>query len=275
MSATGVAAWLGLYLSWSWHVQSLELLIFDAMNHYRLRAAIGLQRIPSLLLSIGIVGSMVAVTLPILAQGFTPPDNGLPGRREGGGTRGGCAAQKPTLTALIPETNWGLTLQAYPTFFWYVPPNTATVAEFVLLDQANAEVYTAMMPLTNQAGVVKLSLPTDGSVPPLEADKLYHWYFSLICDPLDRSADQFTDGWVQRTLPSAELTQKLEAAPDQAKFAIYSEAGIWYDTIATLATLRQQQPENAELAQQWQVLLESVGLVTIADQPLATALARP
>lgn len=220
-------------------------------------------------LSVGVIGSML-ITSPMLAQ-FTPPENGLPGRREGGGTRGGCATQQPALTALIPETNLGLTLQEYPTLFWYVPPNTAAAAEFVLLDQNNAEVYTAMVPITNQAGLVQVSLPTDGSVPPLETDKLYHWYFSLICDPLDRSADQFTDGWVKRTQPNPELVQQLAAAPEQVKFSVYGEWGIWYDAISSLAALRQQQPENVELAKHWQALLESVGLATIADQPLAAA----
>jgi hypothetical protein len=235
------------------------------------------QHTPALVLTVGIMGSMfsfASFASPALAQ-FTPPDNGMPGRREGGGTRGGCATQQPALTALIPKTNLGLTMQDYPTFFWYIPPNTAAAAEFVLLDQNNAEVYTAMVPLTHQAGVVQVSLPTDGTVPPLETGSLYHWYFSLICDPLDRSADQFTDGWVQRTHPSEALTQQLATAPDSAKFALYSEAGIWYDAIATLAALRQQQPENAEFTQQWQTLLESVGLAAIADQPLAAAQMSP
>ncbi|NJO78790.1 MAG: DUF928 domain-containing protein [Cyanobacteria bacterium RM1_2_2] len=230
-------------------------------------------------MAVGIMAALLTslspFALPTLAQGFTPPDNGLPGRREGGGTRGGCATQQPALTALIPKTNLGLTLQDYPTFFWYVPPNTAAAAEFVLLDESNAQIYTAMMPVTNQAGLVQVNLPADDSVPPLEPDKLYHWYFSLICDPLDRSADQFTDGWVQKTQPSAEVAQQLETASEPAKFAIYSEAGIWYDALATLATLRQQQPTNAALAQQWQTLLESVGLTAIADQPFATAQASP
>ena len=235
---------------------------------------------PALIPPVGIVVLLVVTSLsnfaiPMLAQGFTPPDNGLPGRREGGGTRGGCAAQQPALTALIPQTNLGLTLQDYPTFFWYVSPNTAAAAEFVLLDESNAQVYTAMLPLSNQSGLVQVSLPSDGSLPPLETGKLYHWYFSLICDPLDRSADQFTDGWVQKTQPSVELAQQLETASNQAKFALYSEAGIWYDAVATLVTLRQQQPTNAALAQQWQSLLESVGLTAIAEQPLATTQASP
>lgn len=249
--------------------------MFNVINRYRVRAA-GLnrllnglkQQIPALILAVGLVGSITSL-IPTAAQGFTPPENGLPGRREGGGTRGGCATQQPALTALIPKTNWGLTLNEHPTFFWYIPQNMAVAAEFVLLDPANAEIYTATMPLTSQGGVIQVSLPTDGSVPPLEADKLYHWYFSLVCDPLDRSADQFTDGWVQRTLPSPELIQRLETASDQEKIAIYSQAGIWYDAIATLSTLRQAQPENTELAQQWQVLLESIGLETLADRPLA------
>jgi Domain of Unknown Function (DUF928) len=212
------------------------------------------------------------VTAPLLAQEFEPPDQGLPGRREGGGTRGGClaqaGAQPHSLTALIPATNTGRTVTAHPSLFWYVPQNTAAAAEFVLLDAANTEIYKTILPISQQPGVLSLSLPADGSVPALEVGKSYRWYFSLICDPLDRSADSFTTGWVQRTEPSTALAQQLSAAAEEEKPLIYASAGIWYEALAGLAELRREQPQNAQVQTQWQTLLESVGLAQIADQPL-------
>lgn len=46
---------------------------------------------------------------------FTPPERGVPGRREGGGTRGiGCPG---SMTALIPESTMGRTASGQPAFF--------------------------------------------------------------------------------------------------------------------------------------------------------------
>lgn len=208
--------------------------------------------------------------LPSSAQEFEPSDRGLPGRREGGGTRtrGGCLAQQPSLTALMPDSNFGRTIAAYPSFSWYVPQNQATAAEFVLLDPANAEVYKTIVPVAQQSGIVSVSVPTDGSISALEVGKSYRWYFSLICDPLDRSADAFTTGWVERVEPSATLTQELATAPTQEQPIIYAEAGIWYEAISTLVKLRHQEPQNVALLNQWQNLLQSVGLEEVADEPL-------
>lgn len=229
------------------------------------------QRI-SLLLALGLISSLVGAVAPAVAQEFEPSDQGLPGRREGGGTRGGClapaSAQPHSLTAIIPNTNLGLTVTEYPSFFWYVPQNAAAAAEFVLLDQANTEIYKTVLPISQQAGVLSLSLPADGSVPALEVGKSYRWYFSLICDPLDRSADSFTSGWIQRTEPSSTLSQKLTTAAAEEKPVIYADAGIWYEAVASLIELRRAQPQNPKVLTQWQTLLQSVGLEEIANQPL-------
>lgn len=208
------------------------------------------------------------LSLPSLAQEYTPSGRGMPGRREGGGTRGGCLAQQPSLTALMPSTNSGTTLTEHPTFFWYIPENTAAAAEFVLLTADNQTVYQTTLPITNQSGIISLALPADGSIPALILDQSYRWYFSLICDPLDRSADTFTSGWVQRIQPTPPLTQALATAAPEQQPTIYAQAGIWYDAVATLATLRQTQPQDTALLTQWHTLLKSVGLDPIINYPL-------
>ncbi len=57
---------------------------------------------------------------------------------------------------------------------------------------------------------------------------------------------------------SEEMT-KLEQA------ALYAEAGIWYETIATLAQLKQEQPNNSNLLSVWEEILTSVGLGELAQ----------
>ncbi|WNZ23512.1 DUF928 domain-containing protein [Leptolyngbya sp. NK1-12] len=243
------------------------------MNHSNFKALLVYwrywlhHRFAILFLLLCVAGSVPALASLSLAQEFEPPDRGLPGRREGGGTRGECLVQQPALTALMPNTNLGLTVAEHPSFFWYIPQNGAAAGEFVLLDQTNAEVYKTIVPVS-QAGVVSVSLPADGSVPALEVGQSYRWYFSLICDPLDRSADVFTSGWIKRVEPSPSLTQKLAAATAEEQPKIYAEAGIWYEALSTLVQLRQAQPQNPALVSQWQTLLASVGLEQIADQPL-------
>lgn len=226
-------------------------------------------RVWPILLMLWMVGAVIQMTTESsVAQEFEPSDRGLPGRREGGGTRGGCLAQESTLTALMPNSNKGSTLAEYPTFFWFVPETSATMAEFVLLDAANQEVYQTLLPVSQKSGVISLSLPVDESVPALEVGKTYRWYFSLVCDPLDRSADSFTSGWIERVAPSAALTQALATATPEAQPRIYANAGLWYEAVAALAKLRQEEPDNIALTNEWQTLLRSVGLEQVANQPL-------
>ncbi|MBW4464291.1 MAG: DUF928 domain-containing protein [Pegethrix bostrychoides GSE-TBD4-15B] len=204
---------------------------------------------------------------------FRPPNRGMPGRREGGGTRGGCPLQQPGLTALMPQSNLGATVAAQPRLFWYIPQNSVAGAEFVLLDANNSEIYKTQVAVPSAAGIVSLALPQDRT---LVAGQPYRWYFSLICDPLDRSADTFTSGWVERVEPTAEFSEALAVAAAADLPRLYAQAGFWYDALASLADLRQSQPENPTWMAAWQTLLQTVGLEQLANQPiLSVDLATP
>ncbi|NET47617.1 MAG: DUF928 domain-containing protein, partial [Merismopedia sp. SIO2A8] len=110
-----------------------------------------LARVAAIALSAGTLYTGMAT--PAFAQYNPPSDLGLPSRREPGGTRGACpAVSAPTqampvdglsLTPLMPQDNhFGQTLSPYPTFYWYVPAIEAQAAEFVLMDEAENEIYT-------------------------------------------------------------------------------------------------------------------------------------
>jgi hypothetical protein len=192
----------------------------------------------------------------------------LPGRRVGAGTRGPCTNPKQPLVALIPDTNLGLTTEKYPTLFWFVPPTPARTAEFVLNNEKKQEVYKTTFAITGSPGVVSVTLPASATLPPLEVNKNYFWTFSLICNPSDPSAVDFVQGWVQRVALSSDLGNQLFKATPRDRPAIYARAGIWNDTLKSLSELRRANPRDRALTTDWETLLKSVGLETVAKAPL-------
>lgn len=206
---------------------------------------------------------------------FTPPTRGLPGegRQEGGGVRGGnCPNIQNKLVALVPATNMGLTVSEYPTLYWYVPETgtaetPAAEIEFVLQDQEGLEVYNSgKLPALARAGIVSYTMPAKSSKP-LEAGKNYQWFFSIICNPDDRSGDVRVQGWVKRVEKSQTLAQELEAASTLERPFIYARESLWFDTLSSLAQLQMQNPGNEVLANKWEELLNSVSLANLAKAP--------
>lgn len=194
---------------------------------------------------------------------------GLPGRRIGGGTRGECPLGAKRLTALVPENNLGLTEAAYPTFFFYIPESqTPKAIEFVLLDDSDRQVYETTFMTTGTAGIINLSLPSFAGLQPLEIGKNYHWYFSMLCNPLNRAEDVFVEGWIQRVEPNPVLALKLENASAAERVNLYASAGLWHEALMTLTELRRDRPNDSPIAANWTKLLQNVGLETIAQEPL-------
>jgi len=229
-----------------------------------------------LLLNIGVVG----LSTSVLAQ-YTPPDRGLPGRREGGGTRGdtaACIVGDRSLVALIPETVFGTTVKAEPTLYWYIPEVNADALEFLLYDEAGNEVFFQQLSPSDEAGIVSLSVPpleSDPTTSRLDLNENYHWFFSIVCDESDRSADVFAEGWVRRIPLSTDLEEQLKVAPPAAQAEVYAAAGIWYDALDASAQVRCTNPDNTSLTTQWTDLLSSVGLEAIAEAPLSSTCETP
>lgn len=242
---------------------------------------VGLSSSPVLALGLS-VSATTAVSEPVslsqtnrhpllLAQGFSPPDGrGMPGRREGGGTRGGILIQGTPPTALIPSSNLGTTLSGHPTFYFYVPIETAGLnAELVLLDNEGNTLYQAIAPLPSQEGIVRVPLPSDVT---LEPERLYQWFFSVVVSEDDPSANIILSGWVRRVPENPELMQQLAAIAPSERPAAYADAGLWYEALNSLAELHQSNPTDPTVQSQWEALLRSVDLGAIAPQPLLPAL---
>ncbi len=203
---------------------------------------------------------------------FQPPQRGNPDNRQGGGTRSpfqNCIQGNKGLVALVPTSGVNSTVAAYPTFFWYLPTNSASALEFVLQDEKGQEVYLTKFTLTKSArGFMSLQLPALAGLSPLEKNTIYHWYVSLICNPEERAADRLVEGFISRVDLNPNVASQSQRATPQERVAIYAEARLWQDTLNSLAELRRLNPQDPSLVDAWKKLLGSVGLEAIAEEPL-------
>jgi hypothetical protein len=213
----------------------------------------------------------------LVALGFKVPGVRASRRRTGGISRGTseCAGETISVTPVLPKVNQSelpddrieveSTVNSNPTFFVHVSETPVKEAEFALETEAGETLYEEQITLSGEPGIIGLTLPEGHS---LEPDMAYHWFFAVICDTKDRSADVFVDGWVKRVEPDAELSERLDAAEERELPEVYAQAGIWTDTLSELAELRATHPQEVKFEQDWKTLLESVGLDNIADEPL-------
>ncbi len=199
---------------------------------------------------------------------FQPPEQGVPGRREGGGTRG--SSCPTSTTALIPKSTMGRTVSAKPTFFYYVPIALNTTVQFELADERDKTIYKkSFQMLTNRAGIVSVSLGEDDNSPALEVGKNYHWYFTIKCSTKNSQEDVLVSGWIHRMALAPTLKTELDRSDDRDRqLSILTQQGIWYEYLTTLAQLRLSSPSDDSLALKWSEMLSSVELGKISQAPL-------
>ncbi|MEM5381928.1 DUF928 domain-containing protein, partial [Paraburkholderia azotifigens] len=103
---------------------------------------------------------------------------------------------------------------------------------------------------------------------PLAVDKMYHWYFKVRCSQ-NMASPVFVEGWVQRvTLNPSVANQIATATTLQQQVELYAENGIWYDTAAILAQMRLQNSEDTTSKADWDNLLETIELSTLASESI-------
>ena len=225
-----------------------------------------------------LAGTLIAVSVADFAsaQKFLPKSRGIPGRREGGGTRGDCPNNARKLTAIVPQ-EMGETISEYPTFSWALPETQATSAEFLLIDPStNTEIYRTSFPVTGQAGIISITIPKETNVQPLALNKDYKWQFAVVCDKPESSLESMgdhsnnatTEGIIRRVEFPVSLQQQLKGKSPAEQAAIYAREGIWFDAAQLYTQLQRQQPTNRTVQQAWRIFLESVELNTVVQEPL-------
>ncbi len=188
------------------------------------------------------------------------PDN----KRDGGGLEAPCIKEP---VAVIPKTTFEYSLTTNPTIFVYVPesPNQGYI-EFALMNEDTEEIVheTRFKPI-NDSGIISVTIPV---LKNLQLNKPYRWYLSIVCEPYDPSNSVDAKGTIQFIEPSKELTNNLAHAQDRDRLLLYVNNGLWYDTLAEAARLRRLHPNDPQAIQDWESLLDSVGLKEFATKPL-------
>lgn len=181
---------------------------------------------------------------------------------------------QPSLLPLLPTNDptlrgLGLTTSAHPTVLVYIPATSAQAVEFVLVGRnANRReegIYQTTVKLTQTPAIVPFAVP--GTMPGLEVGKDYEWRVALICQTGD-PADAYAEGIIRRVPMDTALVQRLQQAQPVDQVTLYAESGIWYEAVSHLATLRQTQPTNPDLATAWVDLLQSAGLGAVSKTPV-------
>ncbi len=224
-----------------------------------------------LLLSFSTIPSWITPSAAQVAVTFKPPGRLAPKTATvGGASRGICGADKTgslinNMKAVMPSTNIGLTMAERPRIYAYVPSG-AKEAVFSMVDEKGHQYHMAMLNLPNKAGVMEVTLPD--SLPPLQMNQDYKWSILMICgEELDTDSPAI-EGWVRRVEGDRNLVSQGNQPASLDLAAKLAQNSVWYETVSTLATLRQEQPNNANVKAAWQQVLGSVGLEPIANAPI-------
>ncbi|HEY9300480.1 MAG TPA: DUF928 domain-containing protein [Phormidium sp.] len=202
---------------------------------------------------------------------FEPPGSGKPDDTAGGASRGGGCPQEVISTGgcvvpLMPGNKDGLTVTGRPTFFVFVPQNSAKEVFFSLVDENNKNLYQTKIQLIGKSGILQFTVPENA--PPLEIGKNYRWTFIVIGEQGLRPDSPGVQGVIRRVEPNSALQAQLQNVTPLERAALYGKNGIWHETLASLAEARKLQPTDANVVGEWEQLLKSVGLEAIASQPL-------
>ncbi|NJN29574.1 MAG: DUF928 domain-containing protein [Synechococcales cyanobacterium RM1_1_8] len=204
-----------------------------------------------------------------------PPNQGTLVTKKGGASRS-CGDQR-RVTALVPteqignpdaifpeQITGGFSDAGRPDFWFHVPYSGEELAnlEFMVQDPANQNIYRLAIAPPAEAGLVKVALPETG--PELEEGQRYRWFLkaTVNCQLGEwvETTLQQENGWVERHRPETELAAQLAQASPQQQAQLYGEAGYWFDAVNAIARLRQAEPADPALQQDWQGLLATYKL---------------
>jgi Domain of Unknown Function (DUF928) len=174
------------------------------------------------------------------------------------------------MLGLMPQSFYGTTIATHPTILVYLPASEAQEVVFSLKDEDRNLRYYVTVPTSGKAGVYAFQMPTD--VPALAVNVNYQWFVALKREGSLTPGSPFVDGWIKRVEASPQLSAAMAASLAEGDLLAQAKAlggaGVWYDTVATLALLRSQQPESEAIAAHWNELLTSVELQDISTAPL-------
>ena len=213
-------------------------------------------------------GEKVKTTSSFRLPVYKPPKGmGSPGGRIGGGSRGQKAL---AIFALVPN-HLGLTIKEQPTLYWYLSQPVQYPLVLTVNDETQIKPVVETV-ITNSPRAGIHSMPLKNFNVRLALDREYQWFVSLAIDQENPSKNIIAGGRIQRVLPPEQLLQQLRNAEPEHVTAIYSEAGLWYDALASISDLIESQPDHTDYHLGRKTLLEQIDLMEVAkaeeDLPL-------
>jgi hypothetical protein len=210
-----------------------------------------------------VAGALAPVPAQI-AQGqqtvYKPPLRGAPGQRVGGASRGLDSASAPGLTIdlLAPDGHAGQTISQAPTLYYFVSARIDQRTQLTISAPRRAmPLLETDIPAPRGPGLYAVRL-ADMRIR-LDENTLYTWSISVITDPKERASDIVASASLLRTVPDPALDGAIRAVAPQRRAALFAQAGLWYDAVATAAEAKDQDGHAALDA-----LLDQVGLTEAA-----------
>ncbi|ALG69198.1 DUF928 domain-containing protein [Beggiatoa leptomitoformis] len=189
---------------------------------------------------------------------------GAPTRRVGGGTRAAKLTNLPEnlILAVVSPQSTGYTTSAQPVLYWSLSSTIDAPLEITLdyVDQAmsgnNYEPLLQTQIAKAEAGIYGISLGAHKLS--LKPNVEYKWSVSI---PTGNPAnDVVSFGTIMLLDKPAGLADKLAKADDKQRPLIYAEAGLWYDAVTEFEALLKKYPDDTELRDKRNLLLEEVNL---------------
>ena len=202
-----------------------------------------------------------------------PPEESQPEKTEGAASRQSrvCSQeitsssnrQLNNLTAIVPISNYGLTIAERPSFWVYLPETSATQLILTLKKQGRNPHWQQAINLPEQSGIVGIKLSDEA--PALEINEEYQWAVILVCGNKPNPNDPVVTARVKRVDKSSViLNSSLNNTPLE-KAAIYAREGIWHDSLDILI---KEKPFTNDWNYLWNDYLQSAGLNEISDKPV-------
>ncbi|MDH4187204.1 MAG: DUF928 domain-containing protein, partial [Nitrospira sp.] len=197
---------------------------------------------------------------------YTPRSTTIPRARVGGSLRG-TGGKDPEIVALVPD-HVGLTVKQAPSLNWFLSKPTTLPLRFTLIDSRSIKpLFEGPIPTPDHAGIHSIDLKDLQLA--LEPEIQYRWYISAIRNPDSPSQDIVAGGVIERCEFSACLVETaVDLTCDRQSVLRNAVRGFWYDAMACLCELIEDNPAEQGLRRQRAALLKQIGLYGVADWDL-------
>jgi Domain of Unknown Function (DUF928) len=213
-----------------------------------------------LLKSVWTIGTIAALLLSVITSViaaprliYRPPNNGAPGTNGSGASRPSCPTMaKPVVVLASTVSNWGETVDARPTLWFYQPYPAESITLNLLDEETQSIVWQQTYNSQANAGITKLELAN--AAPELAIGKPYRWQLEFTCNR--RTQQAYTvDGIIVRRALSDDLKCVMTHGTPEERANLFAEKGLWFNAVHELANLKRIKPDDAIVQENWQTLL--------------------